>query len=211
MLIGPPSHPAGTRLVGDGSLMVAVPPEWARVAIGCDRRGELVVFSGREATVRCGHPGRARIRILTAHARTTGVEARIRLSDSPSPRLRRIVPIARHGEWIWRVLVLPVHEEVIVETPDRREGRRVIGSIQPLGTDLTAVPSVIGLGAAGAQERLRTAGLYASQSNDPSADGQGLPMVIIAQTPSPGTVIRIGSTISIGAEPGPPRPREVRR
>jgi hypothetical protein len=204
-LVDPPAAPDGMRLVGKGSVVIAVPESWSTGATRCGEPVEPTVWFPEEVDIDCPSPPREPVPQLRIGELSSPLGSRLFESSTPTtsrlPDGTEIVetPVLcmdSFPESCTLIVTVPSEDTYfILNIPDRKQGdfaQSVRDSLQELPEGFTTVPAVpAGTMRKEAETLIEEAGLEATTR---------LPDVnieVAASDPAAGSVARVGSVVTL--------------
>jgi hypothetical protein len=192
------------KLVGFQAVVVAVPASWAQRSARCAaiKRSTVVFPTGRRARL-CDDSTVPRG--LSAVSFNRDIAGEPEVEGEFGPRRTHggefIVsrPARRGGRYVAYTSAPDLGFGMSVTTRSRRTLNRIIGSITVLPAGFTTVPDCVGLTSGEVDALLRGQRLVPNQLFDHSAIG--LPLEVVQQSQSVGTVVPVQTHITLGMLP----------
>jgi hypothetical protein len=199
--------PAGPRrkLVGFRSVVVAVPASWRQVSSACDTVSrDAVVFPPRDGSgAQCGNADLPQgLSAVSFHLDVAGepeVEGEYGPRRTRSGDLVVTRPKARDGRYVAYASAPSLGFGMTIVTGSRQILDGIVDSMTVLPPGYTTVPNCLGLSERRVVSLLSRVGLVAQRRYDPSAIG--LPMRVVQQSQSVGSVVPVRSQVTLGMLP----------
>ena len=193
------------KLVGFRSVIVAVPASWRQVSAACDsvKRDAVVFPTGDRAAALCGDDDLASgLSAVSFNVDTAGepeVEGEFGPRRTHGGEFIVTRPRGHGGRYVAYTAAPDLGFGMSITTGSLRTLNRIIDSITVLPAGYTTVPECIGLPSGQVEALLHGSQLVPQQLFDHSS--VGLPLEVVQQSQSVGTVVPVQTRITLGMLP----------